>query len=87
MYSGSMNGVNFALFMGFWGELREICIIRWKFCQKTKPKFEKFFACKFKNEETNVYGYAVPYFSQKIWTFCREASLPFPEEMDCWVVA
>ena len=23
------------------------------------------------------------YFSQKTWTFCREASLPFPGEVDC----
>ena len=37
MYSGSINGVNFASFVGFWGELREICKIRWRFCQKTKP--------------------------------------------------
>ena len=36
MYSGSINGANFASFVGFWGELRKICIIRWKFCQKTK---------------------------------------------------
>ena len=42
MYSGSINGANFASFMGFWGELCEICIIRWRFCQKTKLKFEKF---------------------------------------------
>ena len=53
MYSRSINGANFASFVGFWGELHEICIIRWKFCQKTKLKFE---TCKFKNEETNVYG-------------------------------
>ena len=26
-------------------------------------------------------------FSRKIWTICREASLPFLGEMDCWVVA
>ena len=42
MYSGSINGANFASFTGFWGELCKICIIRWKFCQKTKLKFEKF---------------------------------------------
>ena len=42
MYSESINGANFASFMGFWGELHEICIIPWKFCQKTKRKFEKF---------------------------------------------
>ena len=42
MYSGSINGANFALFTGFWGELHGICLIRWKFCQKTKHKFEKF---------------------------------------------
>ena len=42
MYSGSINGANFASFVGFWGELHEICIIRWRFCQKTKLKFEKF---------------------------------------------
>ena len=39
MYSGSINGANFASFTEFWGELREICMIRWKF------KFENF-ACK-----------------------------------------
>ena len=39
MYSGSINGANFASFVGFWGELCKICIIRWKFCQKTKHKF------------------------------------------------
>ena len=42
MYSGSINGANFASFAGFWGKLRKICIIRWKFCQKTKLKFENF---------------------------------------------
>ena len=42
MYSGSINGVNFTSFMGFRGELCEICIIRWKFCQKIKLKFESF---------------------------------------------
>ena len=42
IYSGSINGVNFASFAGFVGELREICIICWRFCQKTKLKFEKF---------------------------------------------
>ena len=42
IYSGSINGANFASFAGFWGELHEICIIRWRFCQKTKRKFEKF---------------------------------------------
>ena len=42
IYSGSINGANFASFTGLWGELHEICIIRWRFCQKTKLKFEKF---------------------------------------------
>ena len=55
MYSRSINGANFTSFVGFWGELCKICIICWRFCQKTKLKFENF-ACKFKNEETNVYG-------------------------------
>ena len=36
MYSGSINGANFASFTGFWGELCEICIIRWKFLPKDK---------------------------------------------------
>ena len=27
MYSGSINGANFASFTGFWDKLREICII------------------------------------------------------------
>ena len=42
MYSESINGANFASFTGSWGELREIYIIRWKFCRKTKCKIEKF---------------------------------------------
>ena len=42
MYSGSINGANFASFTGFWGKLHKICIICWRFCQKTKLKFEKF---------------------------------------------
>ena len=50
MYSGSINGANFASFAGFWGELREICMTRWRSCQKTKLKLKNF-ACKFKNEE------------------------------------
>ena len=33
MYSGSINGANFASFLGSWGELREICMIRWKFAE------------------------------------------------------
>ena len=36
MYSGSINGANFALFAGFWGKLCEICIIRWKFLPEDK---------------------------------------------------
>ena len=35
-YSGSINGANFASFVGFWGELCEICIIRWGFLPKDK---------------------------------------------------
>ena len=42
MYSESINGANFASFAGFVGDLRGICIIRWKFCQKVKCKFGKF---------------------------------------------
>ena len=34
MYSGSINSANFASFAGSWGELHEICIIRWNFCRK-----------------------------------------------------
>ena len=62
MYSGSINGANFTSFMGVWGELCKICMIRWKFAEKTKLKFENFackfenFAHKFKDEETNVYS-------------------------------
>ena len=59
MYSGSINGANFESFMGFWGELHEICMFRWKFAKRQNSNFEKknfFFACKFKDEETNVYG-------------------------------
>ena len=55
MYSGSINGANFASFMGFWGELHEICIIHWNFT-KRQNLILKNFACKFKDEETNVYG-------------------------------
>ena len=36
IYSGSINGANFTSFVGFWGELHEICIIHWRFCQKKK---------------------------------------------------
>ena len=36
MHSGSINDANFASFTGFWFELREICIIRWKFLPKNK---------------------------------------------------
>ena len=45
MYSGSINGANFASFTGFWHELREICIIHWKFCQKANVNLKNF-ACK-----------------------------------------
>ena len=34
MYSGSIIGVNFASFAVFWGELHEICMIRWKFAER-----------------------------------------------------
>ena len=34
MYSGSINGTNFVSCAGFWGELHEICMIRWKFAKK-----------------------------------------------------
>ena len=54
MYSGSIHGANFTSFVGSWGELREICMIRWKFAE-TKLKFENF-AHNFKVEETNVYS-------------------------------
>ena len=33
MYSGSINGANFASFMGSWGELSKICMIHWKFAE------------------------------------------------------
>ena len=39
MYSGSINGVNFAWFTGFWGELHKICVICWKFVEKKKLEF------------------------------------------------
>ena len=55
MYSGSVNGANFASFTGFWGELCETCIIRWNFT-KRQNLILKIFACKFKDKETNVYG-------------------------------
>ena len=51
MYSGSINGVNFASFTGFWGELCEICIICWKFFAKRQNVNLENFACKFKNKE------------------------------------
>ena len=53
MYSGSVNGVNCASIMGFWGELRKICIIRWRFCQKTKLNLKNF-ACKFKKTKKQM---------------------------------
>ena len=54
-------------------------MISWKFAQNKLLKIENF-ARNFKDEETNVYGLAVLYFIQKTWTFCNEASLPFPGE-------
>ena len=36
MYSGSINGANFASFVGFWGELPEICIMCWGCLPKDK---------------------------------------------------
>ena len=33
VYSGSINSANFISFAGFWGELHEICMIRWKFAE------------------------------------------------------
>ena len=38
MYSGSINGADFASFTGFWGELHEICMIRWKFAKNLNLK-------------------------------------------------
>ena len=55
MYSGSINGANFASFVGFWGELHKICIICWKFAKRQNLNLKNF-ACKIKNEETNVYS-------------------------------
>ena len=51
MYSGSIIGVDFASFAGFWGELHKICIIRWRFCQKTKLKFEKYLLVNLKTKK------------------------------------
>ena len=55
MYSGSINGANFASFVGFWSKLHEICIICWKFAKRQNLNLKNF-ACNFKNKETNVYG-------------------------------
>ena len=53
MYSGSINGANFASFTGFWGELRKICMIRWKFAEKQNLNLKILLV---KDEETNVHG-------------------------------
>ena len=53
MYSGSINGVNFASFVEFWGELHEICMIRWKFAKRQILNLK---ILHIKGEETNVYG-------------------------------
>ena len=50
MYSGSINGVNFTSFMGFWGELSKI---RWKFAEKQNLNLKILLI---KDEETNVYS-------------------------------
>ena len=54
------------------GELSRFCL---NFAQRTHN-----FACE--NLEANMYGYSVTLFKRKIWTFCRNASLSFPGEMD-----
>ena len=66
MYSGSIDGANFASFVGLWGELHEICMICWKFAENKTLKNLK------------IKPYYI--FRRKIKTFCREASLPFPGE-------
>ena len=54
MYSGSINGANFASFAVFWGELHEICMNRWKFVN-FKIDFANF-ACNFKDGNQSMYG-------------------------------
>ena len=53
IYSGSINGANFTSFVGFWGELHEICMIRWKFAEKQNLNLKILLV---KDEETNVYS-------------------------------
>ena len=54
MYSGSINGANFASFVVFWGELHKICMIRWKFVEN-KIDFANF-AHNFKDGNQSMYG-------------------------------
>ena len=56
MYRGSINGVNFASFAGFVGRIvRNLYNLLEIFVKRQNVNLENF-ACKFKNEETNVYG-------------------------------
>ena len=53
MYSGPINGVNFASFTGFWGELCKISMIRWKFAERQNLNLKILLV---KDKETNVYS-------------------------------
>ena len=72
MYSGSINGANFASFMGFWGELREICIIL-----LVNLKMEK--------QICTVKPYYI--LAKRFGLFAMRLPSFLGGEMDCWVVA
>ena len=56
MYSGSINGANFASLAGFVGRIAQNLYNSLEIFAKRQSVNLGNFACKFKNEETNVYG-------------------------------
>ena len=66
----------------FCSEFHEICVIRCKF--KSKKKFGNLHVVLEDRESKNVYSQSHVLFGRWTGTFCREASLPFPEN-GVWV--